>query len=318
MLEAFPQRGLLLILNYHRLGNADITPFDSGVFSATADEFNSQMTYLKRRFHLATLEEALEIVRGKRIRGTTVVITFDDGYLDNYEIAFPILHAHGIQGVFFLPTAFIGTGKLPWWDIIAFIVKNSLRKRIHLEYPERSTFDIELNGLNRTVMQILQLFIQPNVKEPDQFIRHLEERCESSRPNGNVQRCFLSWQEAREMQEQGMAFGSHTHNHEILAKLPLDSQRQEIAQSRTILERELGHTIDILAYPVGLKHCFTTDTMCVLRQAGYRAAFSFYGGLNRFGRTEVFDIHRCSVGDQSYAHFRLQNTLSAIVGARLL
>ena len=131
MLEAFPQRGLLLILNYHRLGNADITPFDSGVFSATADEFNSQMTYLKCRFHLATLEEALEIVRGKRIRGTTVVITFDDGYLDNYEIAFPILHAHGIQGVFFLPTAFIGTGKLPWWDIIAFIVKNSLRKRIH-------------------------------------------------------------------------------------------------------------------------------------------------------------------------------------------
>ena len=65
-----------------------------------------------------------------------MLITFDDGYRDNYTLAFPILRKHGVQAVFFLPTAFIGTGKLPWWDVIAYIIKHSVKKHIHIEYPE--------------------------------------------------------------------------------------------------------------------------------------------------------------------------------------
>src|SRR5580698_5094484 len=82
VLEALPQRRTLIILNYHRIGNADETPFDSGVFSATAEQFDSHIAYLKRRFHMATLEEVFAMIGGDVPQGTSVLVTFDDGYLD--------------------------------------------------------------------------------------------------------------------------------------------------------------------------------------------------------------------------------------------
>jgi len=57
------------------------------------------------------------------LRDTRVLLTFDDGYRDNYDLAFPILRSHGVQGVFFLPTTFIGTDAIAWWDEIANLIQ---------------------------------------------------------------------------------------------------------------------------------------------------------------------------------------------------
>jgi peptidoglycan/xylan/chitin deacetylase (PgdA/CDA1 family) len=312
MLETLPQRRALIILNYHRIGNADETLFDSGVFSATAEQFDSQIAYLKRRFHMATLKEVFAMMSGNASQKPSVLITFDDGYLDNYTVAFPILRSHGVQATFFLPTAFIGTGKLPWWDTIAYIIKRSVKRRIHLEYPEPESFYLAVDGGKRVSMEILRLFAQPAVTDPERFLAELERECEVSRPEAEAERCFLNWEEARDMQQHGMAFGSHTHSHEILAKLSSERQREEVRCSREILERELNRSIDILAYPVGLKHCFSSDTVRTLQETGYRAAFSFYGGSNRVGEIRPFDIRRYGVADPSFARFRLQTSLRAV------
>jgi peptidoglycan/xylan/chitin deacetylase (PgdA/CDA1 family) len=314
VLESLPQRRSLIILNYHRIGNADKTPFDSGVFSATAEQFDSQIAYLKRRFHMATLEEVLAMIGGEAPQATSVLVTFDDGYLDNYTMAFPILRSNGVQAVFFLPTAFVGTGKLPWWDIIAYLIKKSVKTRIHLEYPEPENFDLVVDGGKRVCMELLRLFTKPAVKDPERFLADLERECEVSRPETGAERCFLNWDEARDMQKHGMVFGSHTHSHEVLTKLSPELQREEARRSREILERELNRCVDILAYPVGLKHCFSADTISTLQQTGYRAAFSFYGGSNLARKIRPFDIRRYGVADQSYPGFRLQTTLRAVTG----
>lgn len=316
LLETLPQRRTLIILNYHRIGNADETLFDSGVFSATEEQFDSQVAYLKRRFHMATLEEVFAMMGGDAPHGTSVLITFDDGYLDNYTLAFPILRSNGVQAVFFLPTAFIGTGKLPWWDIIAYIIKRSVKHRIHLEYPEPENFDLVVDGGKRVSMEILRRFTQPAVKDPERFLADLERECEVARPESGAERCFLNWDEARDMQQHGMAFGSHTHSHEILTKLSPELQREEVRYSREVLERELKRRVDTLAYPVGLKHCFSGETIRALKDTGYRAAFSFYGGSNRTGEIQPFDIRRYGVADQSYGLFRLQSALGAVTGTR--
>lgn len=113
-----------------------------------------------------------------------------------------------------------------------------------------------------------------------------------------------------------MAFGSHTHSHEILTKLSPELQREEVRYSREVLERELKRRVDTLAYPVGLKHCFSGETIRALKDTGYRAAFSFYGGSNRTGEIQPFDIQRYGVADQSYGLFRLQSALGAVTGTR--
>jgi peptidoglycan/xylan/chitin deacetylase (PgdA/CDA1 family) len=317
LLELMPSRPLLMVLNYHRIGDAEKTPYDSGLFSATAEELDAQITYMKRRFRFVNLEEALAIVDGGTPPSTSVLITFDDGYLDNYTLAFPILRSHSVQGVFFLPTAFVGTGDLPWWDIIAYIVKNSAQKVIRLRYPKMVTFDLEREGLSAVIKRILALYKQPSMRQRETFISDLEDSCESSRPETNFARCFLSWDEAREMQRSGMAFGSHTHTHEILSKLSSEQQLQELRQSRSILENQLHTTIDILAFPVGKRDTFSSKTVQMLESTGYRAAFSFYGGLNLPGKIQPFDIRRHGVDGQSYSRFRLQTTLGALTGKRL-
>ncbi|HMJ62548.1 MAG TPA: polysaccharide deacetylase family protein [Bryobacteraceae bacterium] len=316
VLESLPQRPVLIILNYHRVGHGADTPYDSGTFSATPEELDSQLAYLKRRFNMATLETTLDMLTGDAPRRTSVLITFDDGYLDNYTLAFPILRKHGVEGVFFLPTAFVGTGKLPWWDAIAYMIKKSRKKSIALDYPHPATFDLANDGAALVSMRILHAFIQPAVKDPTRFIADLEKACETARPESSAERLFLSWEEAREMQRGGMAFGSHTDTHEVLSKLSPERQREEVFRSREILERELDRPIDALAYPVGQQYCFSADTVEALKQTGYRAAFSFYGGLNRPGEMQPFDIRRYSVGDQSYARLRLQTALAAVSGTR--
>jgi peptidoglycan/xylan/chitin deacetylase (PgdA/CDA1 family) len=314
VLERLPKRRALIVLNYHRIGNTHESLYDPDTFSATTEELERQIVYLKRRFHIATLEETMAIAEGRSPRTASVLITFDDGYLDNYTVAFPLLRLHGVQGVFFLPTSFIGTNHLPWWDLIAYTIRHSRAEVVRLNYPEPGIFDLSGSGKLLSTRKILQLYKHPDMLDQDRFFRELKVACGYVGPP-NMDRCFLNWQEAREMQQAGMAFGSHTHRHEILSKLSAAEEREELSRSRQILERELGGRVEALAYPVGLRHTFCARTQQALRDSGYRAAFSFYGGVNQPGRIDPLEIRRFGVGDQSHARLRLQTTLGALTGA---
>ena len=313
LLEAVPKRQVLMILNYHRIGTADDTAYDSGVFSCTKQEFEWQIAYLKRFYRMATLEQIMQMLEGAALLEPAVLITFDDGYVDNHQVAFPILRHHGVQAVFFVPTAFVGTGRLPWGDVIAYIVKRSRKVRISLRHPEPIVFDLAKEGIDRCIMQILRLHKQPSMQDQNGFIDELEEACESSRPHDT--RRFLNWDEAREMQQAGMAFGSHTHTHEILSELPRERQLEELVVSREILQHELRSSVETLAYPIGKPTTFSEDTVAALRQAGYRAAFSHYGGFNRPGMMQQFNICRFAIDGQSEARLRLQTSLGTLTGS---
>ena len=312
LLQAIPKRNLLLVLNYHRIGNVCENPYDPGLISATAAEFDDQIGYLKRHFHMVTAEETVAMANGETPLRAGALVTFDDGYLDNYTLAFPVLRSHGVQGVFFLPTSFIGTARLPFWDVIAYVVRQSKKKVIRMEYPEAAVFDLERNGFESELMKILG--VSKTIGDRDGFIGALAQACDTSIPPEPETRRFLNWQEAREMHRAGMAIGSHTHNHEILSRLSPEQQCYELRQSRQILEEQLATRIDILSYPDGGPSTFSAATMDALRKTGYRAAFSYYGGINRPGKLQPFDILRCSIERPSPPRFRLQTTLTAVTG----
>ena len=318
LLGRLPTRPVLLVLNYHRIGNPDETPYDPGVFSATAAALEEQVRFLKAHFDLLPLAHAIEIVEGSRpLDRTAVLITFDDGYLDNYESAFPVLSAHGVQGVFFLPTSFIGTNRVSWWDTIAFLVKQSRRSLIRLTCPAIREYDIAAHGIRRITLDLLALYRNGPAEDGPRLIAALEEACDVTRPDGR-QRCFMNWEEAAAMQGGGMAIGSHTHSHEILSKLPEEKQLEELTVSKQILETRLGREVHAFAYPVGLADSFTGATRAAVKRARYRVGFSYYGGLNLARTMERYNVRRIAVEPCIAPLFRLRNTLAAVSGRYVL
>lgn len=312
LLEALSGRPSLLILNYHRIGDAEKTSYDSGAFSCTTAEFDWQVGYLKDHFRIVNLDEAVDIVHGRAAPpGTAVLLTFDDGYRDNFEEAFPVLRAHGVSATFFLPTAFIGTDVLPWWDVMARTIKNSPKLRIALSYPEPAEFDLTPAHRAKSIMAILNLFKRPSVKDTERFFRELEAGCGAARPADRAERCFMNWDEAREMQRGGMCFGSHSKSHDILSKLSYRRQLEEFQLSRRVLEAELGRTIDTLAYPDGQSDSFNDDTFTALAEARYSTAFSFYGGVNVPGSISPYNVLRGGIPGDDRSGFRLSVALRA-------
>ena len=308
LLSHLPARDSLLVLNYHRIGNPDEDLFDPGVFSATAEEFDRQIGYLKRRVSLVTLEEALSFVDGsikeKKSR-CRVLITFDDGYLDNYRIAFPILQSHGAQGVFFLATSMVGSCHVPWWDHIAYLIKTARKPRFSVSYPTSLDVDINKDGVMESVQAVLRSYKNPQNHDTAHFIQLLQESSMGEDPPKTMRR-FLSWEEAREMCNAGMAFGSHAHSHRVLSQLDPSQQREELSTSRAILKQQLGVAADVLAYPVGHKSSFSVETQRIAQELGYRNAFSHHGGMNLRGKTFPYDVKRTKMVNQSWGRFRVQ------------
>ena len=310
LLSQLPDRDSLLVLNYHRVGNPDDDLFDPGVFSATGEDFDEQISHLKRTASLVPLEEALQFVSGVKetARRGRVLITFDDGYRDNYDIAYPVLRSHGVQGVFFLATSMVGSCAVPWWDRIAWLIKTAQRRRFTLHYPAELKVDVDRNGLQESLQSVLKLYKSQENTDPARFMRELME-AERGEEVPETERRFLSWDEAREMNRGGMAIGSHTQSHTVLSQLTPQRQVEELSGSRAILKEELGVEVDALAYPVGHSDSFSAETKSLAREAGYRGAFSHYGGANLRGTTSAFDIKRTKVVNQSMSRFRVQSAV---------
>jgi peptidoglycan/xylan/chitin deacetylase (PgdA/CDA1 family) len=317
LLSLLPAKDSLLVLTYHRVGDADSDPWDPAIFSATAEEFDAQVSYLKRKHALVTLEEALAFVDGTdRDRGSRcrVLLTFDDGYLDNYEIAYPILKSHRAQGVFFLCSNIVGSGYVPWWDHIAYLVKSGTRKQFSLRFPDALDVDIEKNGLRESLRKILDLYKTPENININRFIAELKEAVDGKDLPANSRR-FLTWDEAREMLAGGMAIGAHTHTHPMLSKLSEEEQRRELSQSRAIIGEKLGINVDSFAYPFGSRTAFTRKTEQIAEESGFRGAFSYYGNMtNQRQNLERYNLKRVTVGSQSWTRMKVQTEICRVSG----
>jgi peptidoglycan/xylan/chitin deacetylase (PgdA/CDA1 family) len=315
LLESVSFTDSLLVLNYHRVLDPRDCAFDHGVISATPDEFYEQLSYIKSHFRVTGLAELLEQLEGGSVTGFRIMITFDDGYLDNYQNAFPVLRTLGLPAVFFLPTSYIDTSRVPWWDQIAHLLRRSHQRTIRLDYPDAYTVSLEGQSLEESIRRVLLLYKSPGVRDTERFLEMLERECGVSRLECADPPLFLNWEQAREMLGHGMDFGSHTHSHRVLSKLSEEGQIEELKKSRELLERHLNTPLKSLAIPVGLRHTFNQSTERALRAARYEVAFSFYGGVNRVNALRRFDVRRTGVDrNMSLAMLRFTTLQAATLG----
>jgi peptidoglycan/xylan/chitin deacetylase (PgdA/CDA1 family) len=313
-LEALPQRGRLLVVNYHRIGDHHTTDFDSEIFTMHQEGLASQVKALKERYSLLHLGEAMEIIRGKsKPRGLSVLLTFDDGYLDNMTLAVPVLKAHGASAVFFLVTAYLDNpGQIPWWDQIASMTRCCVGKTISISQPEPWSIAVTDENIECVIRSLLARFRSNGIHEK-RFFDELRAQTGKGKAQLSGTRLMMNWGDARQLLQEGMTVGLHTHTHTILSRLDEGDQANELITCRYKLRQQLGLEAKVLAYPVGTPAAFTKATKRLAREAGIEAAFSFYGGINKPGEIDPFDVRR--VAFPAFASLPRSRAAAALMSA---
>jgi peptidoglycan/xylan/chitin deacetylase (PgdA/CDA1 family) len=288
----------LTVVNFHRIreGRAgksgDFTEFDAEVFGPTADEFRAQMNWLKANSDLLSESDLLSGLRsGQAFSPRASMVTFDDGYLDNFTLALPILKELRVPAIFFIPTLALEDRSLGWWDVISYLLKKTQKTEIVLK-GERLALSPDRGVVRTTLLQRMKL---TSAEENQSLVQDLAQACAVELPSREL--CggeLMTWDQVRETSQSGVSIGSHTHTHRVLATLDLATQREELSISKSQLERQLGKPVRTLAYPVGGYEHFNRETFGVAKECGYEAAFSFHTGVNQLGSLNPYDIKRVS------------------------
>jgi peptidoglycan/xylan/chitin deacetylase (PgdA/CDA1 family) len=312
VLERLRRTPGLLVLNYHRVGKPAGDPFDEATYSATAESLRAQLSYMKRWFAMPSPDEMQRSLTRRSFADPTVLLTFDDGYRDNHQVVFPMLHALRVPACFFVVTGLLDAPRLPWWDRVAYSVKRTRVERLTLAYPERLQFDLQTMSRSRVTWRILRACKDARPFDASRFFDALAIATGVDVDSGGLARTlFMSWDAVREMARAGMTIGSHTATHPVLASLSEGMQRRELCDSRERIAEVIGSKPDLLAYPVGGLDAFTETTKRLAREAGYRAAFGFWGGFNRASAIDPFAIARLGVAHaETWCQFRLRLTLA--------
>ena len=287
-------RKALVVVNYHRLyAHAPQTLFDRTLYGEmSVAYFRRQLCWLKANAQVLSEDEVLGCLsRPRTFPRRGVLLTFDDGYRDNYELAFPALREQGLPALFFVPTAPLVTRRLGWWDIVAYLVGRSRRTALELE-GTRHSLDGE-PARQACIRLLLERYKTLPEAETRELATHLAERLDTALPSAALQDAeLMTVPQLREMLAAGMAVGAHTHTHRVLATLETEAQRRELVRSKRVLERLFKTTVRSLAYPVGRRDSFGEQTKRLARETGYAMAFSFYGGFNRPGAMDPLDLRR--------------------------
>lgn len=297
----------LVCLNYHRI--AGDVEYDDDVVSASIDELDWQASWLRERFRLIGCDEVLSLLAADTPAKTTAVcLTFDDGYLDNLQAAKMLMEKYTIPAIFFVPTSYIGSDILPYWDHISYVLKRTSLETLHIQ-ATRSAGPWTVKPLDRIreARNLIDIYRSLPPEEQPQFLSSLEAAGGVDVKAVEHPRLFMNWDEVRMVQRMGHTVGAHTHTHPILANVDVDGQRDELKRSAEVLQEQLGESSDVMAYPSGQRHTFTEETQRIAKDSGFRAAFSYYGGENPWGRINPYDIRRVAVdSDLSRARFKLR------------
>jgi peptidoglycan/xylan/chitin deacetylase (PgdA/CDA1 family) len=295
-------RGTAVILVYHRvLRPTDLEEIfiQAGMY-VLDDVFDMQMRFLKDAFEVVPLMDLLARWRtGARDLRRYCTITFDDGWLDNYVSAYPILRQYGMPATIFLPTAFIGTPARFWWDELACLLRSCWLTR-----QENQRSDV-LAQISRPYPWLAELAQNPTEERLDRAVekfknvpeQQIHEWFDTSWRTLDMRACpqqrvLLNWQEVEEMSAAGISFGSHSCTHRILTRLTRQELRKELRDSRDSLCQRPIRSIPVFCYPNG---DYNVNVVEEVRQAGYEAAVSGRFGLERGIPDDLWRLKRIGV-----------------------
>lgn len=295
------------LLMYHSVGTAR----DFGKAMAVSENnFYRQMKFFKTNFRVASLVDDLQ-----SIDRPSVIITFDDGYADNYHTVLPILNDLRMPATFFISTGCVESGEVYWWDQLGSVLRllsphtSGLASLFDLFRFYGIDYEAKEIGSEKTYYKIAKYCKEMDRHSRDDFLRKLQEI------SGDSDKCV--YRECRPMTKSEVAelskndlvsIGAHTVNHVCLPALDYRGQSEEMLQSKLTLESWIGKKVTLFAFPYG---DYNQDSIKLCKELGFKKAVTTSPGRVFSGGNDVYTLPRIPVTDNSFLW--LENRLGRLL-----
>jgi peptidoglycan/xylan/chitin deacetylase (PgdA/CDA1 family) len=292
----------LLILVYHRiLPRVAFNPFSNVVSQAI---FTSHLEEVAKRYRIVSLNDAVAQCRsGAPKTKMQAVLTFDDGYWDNYEFAFPLLKKMGLVATFFLATDYVGRDEPLWeWELIEILEGETRMSEVKVGDALIRKGALESNrSFALRVFDAMKSLDVPRRKDLLESLRAASKK--RLGPDFARSGC-ITWEEAGYMARDGMEIGAHGVTHRSLARIPAAEAIEEIKKSKEAIERALQKPCLYFAFPFGSRSDYTQALITHVKDAGFQACVSNLHGYNHIER-ENFCFRRIIMEESTNPHFLL-------------
>jgi peptidoglycan/xylan/chitin deacetylase (PgdA/CDA1 family) len=260
--------------------------------------FEQQLAILRDASNPITLEAFVESQYSNSLPPRAVVITFDDGYIDNLQNAWPLLERYRVPATLFIATGFLGS--MFWWDELARLIMETETSSTNLNLTiNGQSYRWEVNKEDETrkrlLEEIYQLLLPLDEISRQQSLYQLNKWADLGAipVDASDMRCMVE-SEIRQIAKGGVVtIGAHTVTHPRLTDLPTKGQQFEIDKSRDCLQQIIERPIKHFSYPNG---SYNETTKKLLNQAGFTAACASYNDIAH-SRTDPFTLPRFWVPD---------------------
>lgn len=282
----------LAVVTYHGVLPEGYKPIDAGFDGnlITADALRKQLRLLKANYNVISPEDALAWREGRfELPRRAVLLTCDDGLLNNLTDILPVLQQENLRCLFFVTGASAGDQRTTLWYEDLFIVFQSasagefeiasegvaIRGEFRSQKPRNVEWWDAVKRLSQVTAETRRSFVRTASR---QLGVDLPQRMGGADDAYCRRFGLLTLPELRALASAGMTIGAHTMSHPLLSQLPLDRARDEVVNCRTQLEAALQTRVWAFAYPFGDTASVTPQVLAMPQEAGYAAAFLNFGG----------------------------------------
>jgi peptidoglycan/xylan/chitin deacetylase (PgdA/CDA1 family) len=300
LLSPAGERARVQILIFHRVLREPDPLFPEEIDAA---RFDAICGWLRTWFDVLPLEIAARRLREGSLGGRAAVITFDDGYADNHDVALPVLLRHGLVASFFVATGFLDGGRM-WNDTIIESVRRSRQDEVDGAPAgiDESLSLRDAGARRQTIDRVIRSLKHLHPAERAQRVDAFARICGVDLPTD----LMMSSAQVQNLHRAGQRIGAHTVHHPILARLPAGEARWEVAQSRSRLQQLLDDPVSTFAYPNGQPGTdYSAESVAIVRESGFELAVSTaWGAADR--SSDAFQLPRFTPWDRQRHRFALR------------
>lgn len=231
--------------------------------------FAQHVQYLTRHYEIIPLDHLVKCLsENKEFPTNSAVLTFDDGFRDNWDYAIPVLRQARAVATFFVVTGALQSGLFPWPQRIGYAFQRTSKSEMTLQVA--TPLHVNLRSPTQRWQSYRRVFDRLSTYPAQVREALIDGICAALDVHAPTDR-MLTWQHVKQMHAMGMGIGAHSHSHSLLAKVPEEEAVREMTRSRDELRKNLGIARPSFAFPGGSLTPALTE---LAKELGFQSAFA--------------------------------------------